>query len=149
MVEGRTFTLFMKHLPLVAAIMHMSPPWTARQCHRQRHLAFIAKHTTDLVHTVRVENFFCLCPIWPGNLKLRRHHRTRRRAHLSPPSPRLRRGVQTQLLSRSALLLYRSKCCFRQLGLPSVEFGPLASATVWYIHGLGQPGGRVVRRGGI
>jgi RNase H-like domain found in reverse transcriptase/Reverse transcriptase (RNA-dependent DNA polymerase)/Integrase zinc binding domain/Integrase core domain len=53
MVEGRQFTLFTDHMPLVAALHRVSPPWTARQ---QRHLSFIAEFNVQLVHTPGVEN---------------------------------------------------------------------------------------------
>jgi transposase InsO family protein len=53
MVEGRQFTLFTDHMPLVAALHRVSPPWTARQ---QRHLSFLAEFNVTLVHTPGVEN---------------------------------------------------------------------------------------------
>jgi transposase InsO family protein len=53
MLEGRQFTLFTDHMPLVAALHRVSPPWTARQ---QRHLSFIAEFNVRLVHTPGVEN---------------------------------------------------------------------------------------------
>jgi transposase InsO family protein len=53
MLEGRPFTLFTDHLPLVSAIHRVSPPWTARQ---QRHLAFISEFSVQLVHTPGLQN---------------------------------------------------------------------------------------------
>ena len=45
LLEGRQFTLFTDHKPLVAAINRVSPPHSARQ---QRHLAYISEFTTDI-----------------------------------------------------------------------------------------------------
>jgi transposase InsO family protein len=53
MVEGRQFTLFTDHMPLVAALHRVSPPWTARQ---QRHLSFISEFNVQLQHTPGVKN---------------------------------------------------------------------------------------------
>jgi cleavage and polyadenylation specificity factor subunit 1 len=53
MLEGRHFKLFTDHKPLVAAMVRISPPWSARQ---QRHLAYISEFTTNLVHMPGVEN---------------------------------------------------------------------------------------------
>ena len=46
-LEGRPFTLFTDHKPLVSAMFKSSPPWSARQ---QRQLSFISEFTTSLVH---------------------------------------------------------------------------------------------------
>jgi cleavage and polyadenylation specificity factor subunit 1 len=53
MLEGRFFQLFTDHKPLVAAMVRVLPPWSARQ---QRHLAYISEFTTTLVHMPGVEN---------------------------------------------------------------------------------------------
>jgi len=53
MLEGRQFQLFTDHKPLVAAMVRVSPPWSARQ---QRHLAYISEFTTDLIHMPGIEN---------------------------------------------------------------------------------------------
>ena len=45
MLEGRQFTLFTDHKPLVHALRRVSPPASARQ---QRHLSYISEYTTDL-----------------------------------------------------------------------------------------------------
>jgi transposase InsO family protein len=47
MLEGRQFTLYTDHLPLVSALHRVSPPWTARQ---QRHLSFISEFGLHVVH---------------------------------------------------------------------------------------------------
>ena len=46
-LEGRTFTVYTDHKPLVDAISKLSDPWTAKQ---QRHLSFISEFTTDIKH---------------------------------------------------------------------------------------------------
>ncbi|GFO10356.1 Pol polyprotein [Plakobranchus ocellatus] len=46
-LEGRPFTAYTDHKPLVGAISKLSDPWTARQ---QRHLAFISEYSTDIRH---------------------------------------------------------------------------------------------------
>jgi transposase InsO family protein len=53
MLEGREFIAFTDHLPLLAALNRVSPPWTARQ---QRHLSFISEFNIKLVHTPGVKN---------------------------------------------------------------------------------------------
>jgi cleavage and polyadenylation specificity factor subunit 1 len=44
-LEGRAFTAFTDHKPLVAAMAKASDPWSARQ---QRHLAYVSEFTTDI-----------------------------------------------------------------------------------------------------
>jgi Integrase zinc binding domain len=47
MLEGRRFTIFTDHHPLLGALGRVSEPWTARQ---QRQLAFVAEYTVDIHH---------------------------------------------------------------------------------------------------
>ena len=46
-IEGRTFTVYTDHKPLVDAISKLSDPWTAKQ---QHHLSCSAEFTTDIKH---------------------------------------------------------------------------------------------------
>jgi cleavage and polyadenylation specificity factor subunit 1 len=48
LLEGRKFQILTDHKPLVAAMTHVTPPWSGRQ---QRHLSFLAEFTSDLRHT--------------------------------------------------------------------------------------------------
>jgi hypothetical protein len=52
-LEGRAFTIFTDHKPLVGALARASDPWTARQC---RHLSYVAEFTSDVQHVARQEN---------------------------------------------------------------------------------------------
>jgi len=52
-VEGRAFSVLTDHKPLTQAILRLADAWTARQ---QRHLYFIAEHTTDLHHVAGKSN---------------------------------------------------------------------------------------------
>jgi len=52
-LEGRQFQLLTDHKPLVAAMVRVSPPWSARQ---QRNLSYISEFTTDIIHTPGVDN---------------------------------------------------------------------------------------------
>jgi transposase InsO family protein len=52
-LEGRAFTVFTDHKPLVGALARTSDPWTARQC---RHLAYVAEFTSDVQHVAGQDN---------------------------------------------------------------------------------------------
>jgi hypothetical protein len=52
-LEGRAFTVFTDHKPLVGALARVSDPWTARQC---RHLAYVAEFTSDIRHVAGPDN---------------------------------------------------------------------------------------------
>jgi cleavage and polyadenylation specificity factor subunit 1 len=52
-LEGRSFTIYTDHKPLVGALVRVSDPWTARQC---RHLAYVAEFTADIRHVSGQEN---------------------------------------------------------------------------------------------
>jgi hypothetical protein len=52
-LEGRAFTIFTDHKPLVGALARASDPWTARQC---RHLSYVAEFTSDVQHVAGQEN---------------------------------------------------------------------------------------------
>jgi cleavage and polyadenylation specificity factor subunit 1 len=52
-LEGRAFTIFTDHKPLVGALARVSDPWTARQC---RHLAYVAEFTADIQHVAGLDN---------------------------------------------------------------------------------------------
>jgi hypothetical protein len=52
-LEGRSFTIYTDHKPLVGALARVSDPWTARQC---RHLAYVAEFTADIRHVAGSEN---------------------------------------------------------------------------------------------
>ncbi|GFR62129.1 Pol polyprotein [Elysia marginata] len=57
-LEGRPFTAYTDHKPLVGAMSKLSDPWTARQ---QRHLAFISEFTTDIMHVSGKSNIVADC----------------------------------------------------------------------------------------
>lgn len=46
-LEGRVFTVFVDHKPLLYAMSKVSEPWSSRQ---QCHFAFISELTTDIKH---------------------------------------------------------------------------------------------------
>lgn len=52
-LEGRLFSAFTDHKPLVSAISKISDPWSSRQ---QRHLAYISEFTTDIRHIAGKNN---------------------------------------------------------------------------------------------
>jgi hypothetical protein len=52
-LEGRFFTLFTDHKPLVTAISKAGTPFSSRQ---QRHLSFLSKFTTNFVHLPGPQN---------------------------------------------------------------------------------------------
>lgn len=52
-LEGRKFTIFTDHKPLITAIFRSSPPISARQ---QRHLGYIAEMTSDIRHLPGTSN---------------------------------------------------------------------------------------------
>ena len=47
-LQGRKFHVLTDHLPLVSALSHVSPPWSACQ---QRQLSYNLDFTSDLRHT--------------------------------------------------------------------------------------------------
>jgi hypothetical protein len=53
MLEGRRFTVFTDHKPLITALRRQLEPWTAKQ---QRQLSYIAEYTSDLQHVAGVAN---------------------------------------------------------------------------------------------
>jgi hypothetical protein len=57
-LEGRPFTLFTDHKPLVAAISKNRAPFSSRQ---QRHLSFLSEFTTNFVHLPGKENIVADC----------------------------------------------------------------------------------------
>ena len=52
-LEGRKFTAFTDHKPLIPALVKVTDTWSKRQ---QRHLSTIAEYTTDLCHISGLEN---------------------------------------------------------------------------------------------
>ncbi|KAK3778131.1 hypothetical protein RRG08_052278 [Elysia crispata] len=68
-LEGRPFTAYTDHKPLVGAMSKLSDPWTARQ---QRHLAFISEFSTDIRHVSGKSNVVadCLSRAALGNVSL-------------------------------------------------------------------------------
>ena len=52
-LEGRTFTMFTDHKPLIFAFAKVSDPWSARQ---QRHLAAISEFSTTIQHVAGKNN---------------------------------------------------------------------------------------------
>ena len=58
MLEGRVFSAYTDHKPLVQAISKSTEPWTARQ---QRHLAYISEFPTDIRHVLGKNNVVADC----------------------------------------------------------------------------------------
>ena len=63
LVEGRNFTAFTDHKPLVDAIFKVSDPWTARQ---QRQLSCISSFTTDIEHIYGKDNAVAISNVSMG-----------------------------------------------------------------------------------
>jgi hypothetical protein len=127
LLEGRQFQLLTDHKPLVAAMVCVTPPQSARQ---QRHLAYISEFTTDLRHTPGSENVVAdalsrppavvvvptqgLSCLFLSSLR----HRSRRGRPLLriPPPPPPMRSPSTSLTSPSPrLLVLMSKQCLSPL----------------------------------
>jgi hypothetical protein len=53
MLEGRPFTVFTDHRPLVGALSRRSDPWSSWQ---QRHLSFIAEFSPTIRHIASQSN---------------------------------------------------------------------------------------------
>ena len=83
-LEGRQFTLYTDHRPLVSALFKATPPVSARQ---QRHLSFLSEYTSDIQHL-------------PGKANVVADM-------LSRPAP----SINTVRLQESAALLEAQKSC--------------------------------------
>ncbi|XP_061566754.1 uncharacterized protein LOC133420887 [Cololabis saira] len=57
-LEGRSFTAYVDHKPLIFAMSKVTEPWSARQ---QRHLASISEFTTDIRHVAGKTNLVADC----------------------------------------------------------------------------------------
>lgn len=57
-LEGRPFTAYVDHKPLIFAMSKTSDPWSARQ---QRHLAAVSEFTTDVQHVSGKSNLVADC----------------------------------------------------------------------------------------
>ncbi|GFS07102.1 Pol polyprotein [Elysia marginata] len=57
-LEGRPFTGYTDHKPLVGAMSKLSDPWSA---HQQRHFAFVSEFTTDIRHISGKSNVIADC----------------------------------------------------------------------------------------
>ncbi len=53
MPEGRRFTIYTDHKPLTYALRCVTDLWTVREC---KHLAYIAKFTSNIKHVAGLEN---------------------------------------------------------------------------------------------
>ena len=58
MLEGRNFTIYTDHKPLVHAMAKITELWSARQ---QRHLSAISEFSTDIAHVSRKNNIVADC----------------------------------------------------------------------------------------
>ena len=69
MLEGRIFTVYTDHKPLVPAMLKEAEPWSARQ---QRHLSFISEFTIDIQHIPCKDNVVddCLSRLAINNVTL-------------------------------------------------------------------------------
>ena len=63
-IEGRNFTSYTDHKPLVGAMSKISDPWTARQ---QRQLAYISEFSTDIRHISGKTNVVVDCLSRPAS----------------------------------------------------------------------------------
>ena len=64
-IEGRNFTSYTDHKPLVGAMSKMSDPWTARQ---QCQLAYISEFSTDIRHIAGKTNVVADCLSRPASV---------------------------------------------------------------------------------
>jgi len=58
LLEGRPFTAYVDHKPLIFAMSKVTEPWSSRQ---QRHLNFISEFTTDIRHVSGKDNVVADC----------------------------------------------------------------------------------------
>jgi hypothetical protein len=99
-LEGRVFTIFTDHKPLVGVLARASDPWTPRQC---RHLAYIAEFLSDVQHVAGQDNLVADALSRPPV------------AVLVPPTPSLRSTAASDL----EVLASRQRDCAETQQAPS------------------------------
>ena len=155
-LEGRPFTLFTDHQPLVSALTRSSIPKSARQ---QRQLAFLSEFHLTICHTAGVSNVVAdalsqpppplsltptaaaILPVTPPFSPL---HLAQQQAHCSEVQALWSSStlcIQTHMLGDTPLLGDASTPIFRPLVPQS-----LRHALFQHVHGLAHPGIRATRR---
>ena len=157
LLEGRCFTIFTDHRPLVAAIKRVSPPWSARQ---QRHLAFVSEFSTDLQHLPGQANVVADSLSRPPQLSAPAPPAVAALARAAEAVPleeiaagQLECEEIKQLKLSSSLKIVSRMCGGRWLWgeVSTGSFRPLVPASLRQrvfnsLHNLGHPGRRATRR---
>ena len=148
LLEGRQFTLYTDHKPLVSMMTKVSDPWSAMQA---RHLAAISEFTTDIRHVQGKANVVAdalsRVEIDLMSQSLAVNFQEMSRAQKRDPETWAVRTAITGLNFRDMALGETTLLCDTSLGKPRPWVPSCFRRTVFQaLHGLSHPGARATVR---
>ena len=145
-LEGRKFTLFTDHKPLVGMMAKVSDSWSAMQA---RHLSAISEYMTDIQHLDRKANVVAdaLSRVETDQICLGIDYKELARAQQQDPEMAAARTAVTSLQLRDVALDGVTFLCDVSRGRPRPWVPEAFSRTVFHaLHDLSHPGRRASAR---
>ena len=140
LLEGRLFTIYTDHKPLLAAMVKISDPWSAIQI---RHLTYISEYTTDLQHVEGKNNVVAdaLSRVEINQVHLGiDYQQMARDQQLDPELPAYKTSI-TGLRFRDVPYAGTTLCCDVSTGSPRPLVPASRRKEVFdLLHGLSHPG---------